>query len=536
MNRQRRILIMDDSEAWCDMLKIALEPARYHVDVAGTVAETLEKLDKSFYHVLTLDINMEDDAPDPDNVEGMELLPQLQKMGITSMTKIIMISGYGTMPLMREAFADYGVRDFLDKHEFDNVEFLERVDNIFDNELKINFGLEIVWQRRDINEAVTGLWLGATRLKQSVEFKKRIILEFDDLLCRLFYRAESILVRPLSRGMSGTRVLHVEPFINGSRQPVVVKYGEAEKIDTEFENYEEYIKGLVAGNRATSVLRRCRTVNLGGIIYSFMGIQGKPLRDFRRYYRDETVQEASRFLTRLFYGTCGIWYANRERPTPYNLTEHYLGFLNCTYARMRSGFEELENVHGWRRLYFNNLSNSRAFENPIAILEAQEDIIRSAYKCVTHGDMNASNIFVGEMGEAWLIDFLRTGPGHIWRDIAELDSVIRIELLDSEQVSLDERLELEERLLSVNQFQQLDTLDSIFSTNNPEIEKTFKIIIHLRKIAYQIAGQNMNDDMSNYYIALTYLALNMIRFSTLPTIQREHALLSASLLVGKLNL
>ena len=41
--------------------------------------------------------------------------------------------------------------------------------------------------------------------------------------------------------------------------------------------------------------------------------------------------------------------------------------------------------------------------------------------------------------------------------------------------------------------------------------------------------------MSEYHIAALYQSLNMIRFYGLPMAQREHALLSASLLVDRLG-
>jgi hypothetical protein len=47
--------------------------------------------------------------------------------------------------------------------------------------------------------------------------------------------------------------------------------------------------------------------------------------------------------------------------------------------------------------------------------------------------------------------------------------------------------------------------------------------------------QNPGDDIREYFIALFYYALNTARFSWLSKTQREHALLSASLLADHLN-
>jgi hypothetical protein len=60
--------------------------------------------------------------------------------------------------------------------------------------------------------------------------------------------------------------------------------------------------------------------------------------------------------------------------------------------------------------------------------------------------------------------------------------------------------------------------------------------VHLRKIARRVAAQNPADDMSEYHIAALYRTMNTLRFIALKPVQREHALLSASLLAEVLGL
>jgi hypothetical protein len=66
--------------------------------------------------------------------------------------------------------------------------------------------------------------------------------------------------------------------------------------------------------------------------------------------------------------------------------------------------------------------------------------------------------------------------------------------------------------------------------------KAYSIVVHLRNLARHIVKQNPNDDFNEYYAALLYNALNTVRFMTLEQEQREHALLSASLLASRLKL
>jgi hypothetical protein len=74
-----------------------------------------------------------------------------------------------------------------------------------------------------------------------------------------------------------------------------------------------------------------------------------------------------------------------------------------------------------------------------------------------------------------------------------------------------------------------------FSTSNQFLAKAYATAVHLRTIARRLVSQNPDDDMSEYFIALLYNALHTLPFSSLQPGQREHALLSASLLLGKLG-
>ncbi len=47
-------------------------------------------------------------------------------------------------------------------------------------------------------------------------------------------------------------------------------------------------------------------------------------------------------------------------------------------------------------------------------------------------------------------------------------------------------------------------------------------------------GQNPDSDISEYYVALFYNALNTLRYQNLAVEQREHALLCASLLAERI--
>ena len=70
----------------------------------------------------------------------------------------------------------------------------------------------------------------------------------------------------------------------------------------------------------------------------------------------------------------------------------------------------------------------------------------ATWLATTHGDLNEHNILVTTQGDCWLIDFYRTGPGHILRERLELETAIKFNLAEIED--LVEYQRFERRLLA----------------------------------------------------------------------------------------
>jgi aminoglycoside phosphotransferase (APT) family kinase protein len=194
----------------------------------------------------------------------------------------------------------------------------------------------------------------------------------------------------------------------------------------------------------------------------------------------------------------------------------------------------LKGVHGKQQLYFDALPFKRAFTNPIADIQGQE-YPASTYICATHGDLNSDNILIDKDRHVWLIDFGLTGLGHILRDFAELDAVIRYQLLQAGDATLEERLALEEALAAPRYFSETEQLSGKFQTGNAALMKTYETVAYLRQLARQVIASNPEDDIREYNVALYYYSLNALRFYAWPQIQRQHALISASILFDLIN-
>ncbi len=536
MDKKGRILILDDLETWREQQVEKLTHADFHVESVSTVAEVLERLQSSYYHLLIIDISMEEG--NEDNKAGLEFLRVLDKHRLSDATTVIIHSAYGTQERMRQAFRFHGVADFLSKDHFEQS-FLQNVQQIFVEKVHVNLGMNIYWQQiSGAAQAVLCLKSAGMHVEPDSLLQATLADELHDLLCRLFYQASSLLIWPLTTGYSGTGVLRVQPFYatGGGGNEVVVKFGEVNKIEQEYANFKHYVQTFLGGGRNTTVIEMRRTPHLGGIIYSLLGNVNDQMADFDEFYRHSDVAHITAAIDRLFHETCGAWYANHTTLEPLDLSNDYQSLLDIPLERLEQiVVEQLPDVKMKPVLTFSRLKTRKPFTNPFLALSGRS-LVCSTYRCITHGDFNSRNLLVDSTGHVWMIDFQETRQSHILRDVALLDSAIRFQFLTATEVKLKERLLLEQTLCSIERFSQLPQLEARLSTTNPALAKAYAIVIHLRLLARKLVKQNPGDDMREYYVALLYQALNTIRFFSLSQEQREHALLCACLLADRLNL
>jgi len=99
------VLLVDDEAIVGNRLKPALTKIGCQVEVFEDSKEALKRIDEKEFDIIVTDIMMAD-------VNGIQLLEYVQK--ITTRTKVIMITGYATEALAREAMAK-GAFDIISK-------------------------------------------------------------------------------------------------------------------------------------------------------------------------------------------------------------------------------------------------------------------------------------------------------------------------------------------------------------------------------------------------------------------------------------
>lgn len=105
MERQLKILVLDDEEIVCTRLKPALEKDGYGVETFTDSRQAKQRLEEQFFDIVVTDLKMA-------GIDGLELHQFIKDKW--PKTRVIMISGFATVEITRTAL-QAGVRDIIAK-------------------------------------------------------------------------------------------------------------------------------------------------------------------------------------------------------------------------------------------------------------------------------------------------------------------------------------------------------------------------------------------------------------------------------------
>jgi DNA-binding NtrC family response regulator len=119
-----KILIVEDFADWRELLRGLLQREGHQVTAVATLPEARAHLNQAKnLDLAILDIRLLE--TDETNEDGMRLLAEIQER--ETFTKVIMITGHGTMETQRRAFREFHAFDFFRKEQFDSEEFRDTV-------------------------------------------------------------------------------------------------------------------------------------------------------------------------------------------------------------------------------------------------------------------------------------------------------------------------------------------------------------------------------------------------------------------------
>ncbi|MBI1761403.1 MAG: TIR domain-containing protein [Acidobacteria bacterium] len=273
-----------------------------------------------------------------------------------------------------------------------------------------------------------------------------------------------------------------------------------------------------------------------------------------------SVEQIKKVVSYLFQVSCKNWYGGKRRLAKNErepLDRLYRGYLNLLdephVAELKNQFGQLaqQQTLGNSSMFLLKdghlqvqIADRQQIILPNPVLFALEEHSSKARRdffpppaqvAITHGDLHSGNIVVGDAERIWLIDFYKTGWGHILRDFAELESDIKFTLLQSN--SLRERYDLEEALLTPKSLRE--PIVGLLKHPTPVQTRALETIQHLRSLACQLTDV---EKVHEYHIALLFLALKrMIGFTSADSakpsesIAQYHALLSAAMICERLQ-
>jgi DNA-binding NarL/FixJ family response regulator len=523
--RRGRVLVVDNDPHFRHSLHVLLAAQGYTVFSAGSAEEGKLIATREKVHVAVLDIRLESD-PDRDDVSGMILAGQLDPVIVT-----IMLSAYPSVEIVRNIY-DVSDSTFVDKEQGPGG-LLDALAKAFTEKVRINFDLSIYWRGISLEE-----------LAREIEMENKpdpavMESEIEETLGKLFYEADEILVTRLipaerirSAAQSGAVLMQVQPHYQerGQGAPMVVKLAARDMIAVEAVNYEQYVDRFIAGFRHTGLYRRVETHLLGGIIYTLVGTPFEDCVDLGTFYAEHSSEEMVEVLKELFMDICRHWYANRVSRETHDMVKLYAKSLKLSVERLEAALEEagLSDWAGAGETRHRMPGRRRRIVNPVEWLRRHPSLPTQASLCYTHGDVHSRNVLVDRDQHAWLIDFYRTGPGHLYRDLIELESDVKFTLLDVTDLPSLHRFEL--ALLSADHFNDAPAVPSF---EEPELKKAFRVVQGIRHIAGQLADPGA--DMLDYYQGLLLQTLAMIRLRHVTPSKKQHAYLAAALLCERLE-
>jgi DNA-binding response OmpR family regulator len=551
-----RILVVDDSTEILRTLGDILKIEGFEVFTArsAALAETLYR--QELVHLAVVDVRLVESEHDANDTSGLDLARRIDPV-----VPCILMTSHPSIEGVRQAMGEIGAVDYLVKPKGELNELLQAITRAFDERVHINWRLQIHWDEDVSLESLVNMLEDYRDAPEDAQ--ARAALELEELLRKLFMLpVDHIEVRYMSPGRGGSGVVLVVPYRDGLQaQAVVVKFGRRDSMRREQSHYEQFV--LPFAGRCSTQLRgaMAETLSFAGLKFSFVGLSKDTPRNFNTFYRDPSVStgRVCQAVQTLFEDNCRLWYQGKRRwdsGTGDALARAFEAQLNLDrpskQQELRTCITDLLNgrwVEDTRLLPHSSTrfalevgegsSSPRRLTllDPLTFVQQRQHLPAPTYRSITHGDLNGGNIFVDEGGRPWLIDFFKSGWGPVLRDLAELESVVKFELIETR--NLRALLDFEQAILRPTRFDQpLYSTRELEGQGSAELRRALAVISTLRRLA-----QRLGDAWSTaeYDVGLLYYALKVLtqRGNTAQgqaryPVRARHALFSAAMLCTKL--
>lgn len=537
-----RVLVVEDDSRFHSVIESVVISAfpdadvKIVVDYDSALAEAIFE----YYDVLILDLVLHG-APSgaQEDWEGLWLLAELHERGLGPHIPVIVLTGHADVPVARELFAEYGVRELLEKSAPERTikEAFQRVverTRTFGLETRVELSPDITWP-----SIVQSMGHQFWRISADCS-EEQANLELHHIIPKLFDNVQRVQLSPLrgaKAGASGAGIIVATPYDVQDRKSaaVIIKFGSLESIQKEYEGWK-VLRPKMHGQRLTQIEGIVLGRRLGAIRYSIIG--ATEVRALDGAYTRMSASDLDCCIRSLFEESCPLFYENRV-PKRFNVEEEYSRSLGFNRERIAFALKQRfpENPIQASMIQFPGVP--RKFRHAIAeycsgsgTFEGLQHGIESL-ECPTHGDLHSGNVFVDrEQKYAWLIDFGRSGQGHWARDFVELETCLKFQHLPT--FDLPSFMALEHALLGPDRLSDEIVFGMADGTDTVKVASGVGAV---RGCAHRLLGNDTSHlRMLDYYWALFFQTINYLRMYKLinSPLRKNRVLLSAAMIYEKI--
>lgn len=369
----------------------------------------------------TVDIHLINDR-DKTDFSGVELVQYLID------TACIIVSGTDDPLTATDALKNSRAKDYFSK-EGKNEDLRTMLERVASECSAAHHGARIEWPPDLSAEKVYTTLLRKPDFAPDCRFADQV----EDVLVQLFPHARRLkieMVNGLSRDSnSGVRAHSIVLAVSADeRNQVVVKLARRSKVNREFANYRNYIENRLGDDDDDySHLEDVKfTWEIGAARFS--RISPRNARLFSRYYQESSIREIRAVLDLFFSNTWGGYYRREHQKDARPLFAIYCDVLGSRWAEDVKGISFERVMQGspfdWRSLGLYDPIDWFKTHTESLEGELKYGVFSDTLLEITHGDLHGDNLFVDSANRPRVIDFERTGKGHILQDCIELEGDI----------------------------------------------------------------------------------------------------------------
>jgi hypothetical protein len=265
----------------------------------------------------------------------------------------------------------------------------------------------------------------------------------------------AVRLETLTGGRSEARVFRLTRFFGPARRvqgaPVVLKLAPRAAGTLEKANYEKWVRGALPPACRPELLGFCCSRDYAALCFSDAAPRGAArIETLTQSLQRGDTAKVGLVLRRIFDLLCDSWYSPSTLRAERDIARRY---LNRYFTAPRAALENEARLNACAARYFKArwkdgryVAGGVSFPSPRAVL-FDSGIKHPYYSCLLHGDLNSDNIILaGRPASAALVDFQKTGRGHVYEDLLHVEASVRIN--HSQNASFADILETE-RLIAL---------------------------------------------------------------------------------------